>query len=407
MTDKEIRTPSRRTLGAERVGRLPSGGLAALLHTDGIADLVNLAVGTPGFPAPAAALTDAASAALRSGAHQYADPAGLLALRTRIAAGLPDTPDPETELTVTVGGSEGLAVALLSSVDPGDEVVVLEPFYENFLGAIALSGGIPRFVRLRGPHWLPDPGELAAAFGPRTRAIILNSPGNPTGTVLPRALLEQVAVLCEKWDVTAVSDEVYAPFVYDHEHHCSVASVAGLAERSIVIGSLSKSHAVSGWRLGFLRARPPWTRLLRAVHVATTVCASTPLQHAAASVELFGPWLHEVVAEMRARRNQATALLREAGFRCAPPRGGCYILADTQAVSTSASPALAQTLAARCGVLIAPATAFYAQPADGNGHVRVAFNRSEATLAIARARLAAFSTGAGHDHRSIDEAKAG
>ncbi|MFE9577004.1 pyridoxal phosphate-dependent aminotransferase [Nocardia sp. NPDC006044] len=377
------------------------------MQNTGVADLVDLAVGTPGFPVPEPMLIEEALAALRSGAHQYADPAGVPALRARIAAGLPGAPDPETEVTVTVGGSEGLCVALLTTVDPGDEVVVLEPFYENFLSAIALAGGIPRFVRLRGPHWLPDPDELAAAFGPRTRVIVLNSPGNPTGTVFARAQLEQIAELCETWNVTVVSDEVYAPFVYGGEPYCSVASVAGLAERSIVVGSLSKSHAVSGWRIGFLRARPPWTRLLRAVHVATTVGTSAPLQHAAAAVELFGPALHEVAVAMRERRDQAVLLLQENGFRCEPPRGGCYILADIRAMTTTDSPAFARTLAVRGGVLMAPATAFYARPADGDSHVRVAFNRTEATLTTARARLATFGSATRDSQRSINEAQAG
>ncbi|MFI5801333.1 pyridoxal phosphate-dependent aminotransferase [Streptomyces sp. NPDC051561] len=402
---------------ATRVGHLPGGGLAALLSAGLPADLVNLAMGTPEFPATPAPLVDAAHAALRAGAHQYTDPSGLPALRARIAAGLPGSPDPADEITVTVGGSEGLCVALLTVVDPGDEVIVLEPFYENFLSAIAMAQGVPVRVPLRGRHWLPDPDELAAAFGPRTRALILNSPANPTGTVLDRDLLHLVAELCEKWNVTVVSDEVYAPFVYDDgstgtqagthtgtgvsalARHCSVAEIPGLADRSMVIGSLSKSHAVSGWRIGFLRARPHWTRLLRQVHVATTAGAPTPLQHAAASMELFGDDVRGTAVAMRERRDLAVALLRESGFTCEPPRGGCYVMAGIRELTTLDSPDFVRELMNRTGVLMAPATAFYADPRDGAGHVRVAFNRTTDTLEAARKRLSvlAASTPPGSD----------
>ncbi|RSO06592.1 pyridoxal phosphate-dependent aminotransferase [Streptomyces sp. WAC 06783] len=389
---------AREVLGAARVRQLPGGGLAGLLRDGVPPGTVNLAVGTPAFPDTPPELVDAACAALRAGVHQYQDPAGVPALRERIAAGLPTAPDPDTEITVTVGGSEGLCVALLAAVDPGDEVIVLEPCYENFLSAVALAGGRVRPVPLRAPDWSLVPAELAAAMGPRTRAIILNSPGNPTGQLLGHQDLAVIAELCERWDVTVVSDEVYADYVYDGRQHCSAAEVPGLAERSIVVGSFSKSHAISGWRLGFLRAPARWTELLRQIHVATTAGAPAAFQHAAAAVDLHGPGRQQRSAAMAARRDSAVALLRDAGFHCAAPAGGCYVLAGIDGLTDEPSPAFVRTLLQESGVLLAPATSFFADPRRGERQVRVAFNRPAETLDTARRHLLA-RTRAGLPHR--------
>ncbi|MER6028248.1 pyridoxal phosphate-dependent aminotransferase [Streptomyces sp. NPDC001851] len=374
------------TRAARRVRHLPGGGLAALL-SGGRTDLVNLAVGTPAYPQTPPELIDRACAALRSGVNQYADPVGDPALRERLAASLPGAPDPATEITITVGGSEGLCVALLTTVDPGDEVVVLEPFYENFVSAIAMAGGRPRFVRLREPDWTLDEAELAAAFSSRTKAVIINSPSNPTGTLLDRPQLEHLADLCTKWDVTVISDEVYAPYVYDGRTHCSAAAIPALADRSIVVGSLSKTHTVSGWRLGYLRARPRWTSLLRQVHVATTAGAPSPLQRAAAEAGLFGPPAWDPAPLLSAQRDRTVRMLREAGFDCASPPGGCYVMAGIRGLTTEDSPTFTRVLAADAGVLLAPGTAFFADPARGAGYVRVAFNRPPHTLDQAEQRL--------------------
>ncbi|MFF9642524.1 pyridoxal phosphate-dependent aminotransferase [Kitasatospora aureofaciens] len=377
-----------RPLGAQRVRQLPAGGLVALLAGRG-ADSVDLAAGTPEWPATPPELVEGAVRALREGVHQYEDPAGNPRLREWIAGTLPGRPDPDTELTVTAGASEALAVALLACVDPGDEVVVLEPFYENFLSAVALVGGVPRFVRAEGPDWALDPDALTAAFGPRTRAIVLNSPANPTGRLLTDGELGLIAELCERWDVTAVSDEVYAGYVYDGARHRSVAELPGLAERSIVLGSFSKSHAVSGWRLGYLRAPAPWTRMLRQVHIATTGGAAAPLQHALAEA---GPVLRDgwdPAGSMRPLRDLAVRMLTEAGFDCVAPRGGIYVTAGIQRLTREPSPAFVRDLAAATGVLLAPATPFFADPRRGDRYVRVAFNRPEATLREAHRRLTA------------------
>ncbi|MEU3566941.1 aminotransferase class I/II-fold pyridoxal phosphate-dependent enzyme [Kitasatospora sp. NPDC036755] len=379
-------TPTSRPLGAERVRRLPGGGLVGLLKAAG-GDVVNLAAGTPGWPATPPELIKHAVHALHEGVNQYENPDGNALLREWIACSLPGRPDPATELTVTAGASEALAVALLAAVDPGDEVILLEPFYENFLSAVALAGGVPRFVPAQGPDWAPDPAALTAAFGPRTRAIVLNSPANPTGRLLTDEELDLIAEQCATWDVVAVSDEVYAPYVYDGARHRSAAEVPGLAERSIVLGSFSKSHSVSGWRLGYLRAAEPWTRLLRQVHIATTGGAAAPLQHAMAHA---GPALHDgwdPAESMRTMRDHAVRALTEAGFSCSAPRGGIYVMAGIAGLTDEPSPRFARELAERTGVLVAPATPFFADPRHGDPYVRVAFNRPEATLLEAHRRL--------------------
>ncbi|WP_030883789.1 pyridoxal phosphate-dependent aminotransferase [Streptomyces sp. NRRL F-5053] len=383
----EPTTLTRHPLGADRVRQLPAGGLADLLLEAG-GDVVNLAAGTPEWPVTPPTFVEHGVRALREGVHQYEDPAGNLRLREWIAGTLPGSPDPATELTVTTGASEALAVALLTCVDPGDEVVVLEPFYENFLSAIAVVGGVPRFVPSEGPAWAVDTAALTAAFGPRTRAIVVNSPSNPTGRLMTREELGILAELCAKWDVTVVSDEVYAAYVYDGARHCSVAEVPGLAERGIVLGSLSKSHAVSGWRLGYLRAPEPWTRLLRRMHVATTGGTAAPLQHAAAEGARALPQDWDPGASMSPLRDRAVRMLAEAGFECDAPEGGVYVLAGTRGLTRMPSPQFVRALAEETGVLLAPATPFFAAPESGARYVRAAFNRPETTLVEAHRRLA-------------------
>lgn len=226
-------------------------------------DAIDLAVGTPGYPDTPTAMIGEASRALRAGRNQYEDPAGAQALGQRIAEMLSAPTDPDTKITVTAGATEALHIALLATIDPGDEVVVFTPGFDQFAAAIRLVGGRPRFVELAAPEWRFGPAVLAAAFTARTRAVVLNTPSNPTGRVLGR---DELAEVCERWNVTVICDEVYSTPVFDGRCHISVAEVPGLAERSIVVGSLSKTHAVSGWRLGFLRADPARTRVLQRVH---------------------------------------------------------------------------------------------------------------------------------------------
>jgi N-succinyldiaminopimelate aminotransferase len=373
---------------AARARVLGDGGLVALVREGSRIGAVDLAVGTPQAPEPPEELLAAAADALRARHNQYEDPSGIRGLRALIAETLTTPADPDAEITITVGATEALCVALLTTVDPGDEVIVLEPFFENFLGAVAIAGGRPRLVRLRPPQWRFDPDELASAFGPRTRAIILNTPHNPTGRVLDLEELEQIAYLCDRWNTTVICDEVYAAYTFGGRRHISPADLQHLRQRSITIGSFSKSHAISGWRLGFLRAVPECTSVLRRVHVAITSGAAAPLQHAVVGANLFradrwnpGPGMEEMAGK-------ALSLVRQAGMRAEPPEGGCYVMADIRPVTDDDSASFASQLLEKAGVLVAPGTFFYAEPADGAGHIRVAFNRPVKTLADAAARLA-------------------
>ncbi|MFV2098690.1 pyridoxal phosphate-dependent aminotransferase [Micromonospora sp. LOL_014] len=385
-----VRPTSRRPLVSARAAALSGNSLTGLFALARARDALDLAVGTPGYPRPADNLIDRAAEAMRAGRNQYEHPAGETALRHWIAGMLGDGADPEQEITVTAGATEALYVALLSTLDPGDEVVLFTPGYEQFAAAASLVGARPRFVRLHAPGWRYDPAELAAAFTDRTRAVLLNTPANPTGRVLTRAELNEIGELCERWDTTVVSDEVYRSLVFDGRRHVSVTEIPALTGRTVVIGSLSKSHAVSGWRLGFLRSDPTRTETLRRVHELTTNGTAAPLQaaagHAARSVDLA-----EVCAEMGRRRDLAQEIFSGMGMKFTPAEGGCFLLADIGGLTGGREDctAYAHRLLDRAGVLLAPGTPFFADPQQGRGYVRIAFNRQAATLREAERRITA------------------
>ncbi|CAM5563609.1 pyridoxal phosphate-dependent aminotransferase [Streptomyces aurantiogriseus] len=381
-------SPAPRPLFSSRTAQLPSSGLAEVFVLAARPDAVDLAIGTPGSPETSADLLEEAARALRSGRNQYEHPSGNLELRRRIAEMLSADTDPVTELTVTAGATEALYVALLSTVDPGDEVILFDPGFDQFAGTVALVGARPRYVPLHAPEWRHDPAELAAAFGPRTRAIVLNTPANPTGRVLTRQELAEIGELCERWNVTAISDEVYGAFVFDGHRHVSVADVPGLAERSVVVGSLSKSHAVSGWRVGFLRADRARTEVFQRVHQLTTLGTSAPLQVAAGQA-LGSVDLADAAAEMAVRRDLAQRIFSRLGMKFAPAEGGCYLFADIGPLveEGQGSAAYVRSLFDATRVLLAPGTAFFAEPGRGERYVRVAFNKPLETLRAAERRL--------------------
>ncbi|MGW7377992.1 pyridoxal phosphate-dependent aminotransferase [Streptomyces sp. NPDC054794] len=371
---------------AHRARGLTDSSLAGLLTRAAGRDVVDLAVGTPRFPVTEPTLVEAAVAALRAGHNQYLPPQGEATLRQSIAGSFDTPADPDTEITITAGGTEALCVALQSVLDPGDEVVLLEPFYENFLGAVRLAGGVPRHVSLREPDWRLPHDELRKAFGPRTKAIILNSPSNPTGRMLGEEDLELVAELCERWNAVAVSDEVYCHLVFDGRHHRSVADVPGLRERAIVVGSLSKSHAISGWRLGYLRATAQRTRVLRRVHEVTTSGTVAPLQISLGQVGIRPALARERAAALQAHRDEVTAAFAGLGISFGPVEGGCFAfgrLDDRHPDCDSFATALLEER----GVLIAPGRPFFSDPKHGDRFVRIAFNRPRDVIATARERL--------------------
>jgi aminotransferase len=346
---------------------------------------VDLAVGSPGFPEPAAAALAAACEAIRGGQNQYEMPAGNMALREVVAA--PAGADPVTEVTVTVGATEALSAGLQAVVGPGDEVVVFEPFFETYNRAIRLAGGVPRPVRLAVPAWRWDPAELTAAFGRRVRAVIVNSPANPTGRVLDADELAHLAALCGQWDVTCFSDEVYAEFVYDGRVHVSPREL--MPERTVVLGSVSKSHALSGWRIGWAIAPPAITASIRAVHEAATIGTAAPLQRAVAEMlaNISPDWSDRLRTTMQAERDQLVEALRDAGFTCDPPEGACYVLAGIDKLTTATATEFALDLIETAGIAVLPSTGFFSRPEEGEALVRVAFNKSPAVLAEGRRRL--------------------
>jgi N-succinyldiaminopimelate aminotransferase len=375
---------------------LPYSRRACALRASALADLILLArkigaidlgAGVPAYPQTPEPVLRAAADAISEGVNQYEDPRGNGLLRQQIAAHLKAPTDPENEVTITVGGTEGLCAAVLASIDPGDEVVLFEPFYEGFHSAVRLAGGIARTVRLHRPAWRWDSAELAAAFGPRTRAILLNTPANPTGRALSAGELAEIAFHAERWGVTVISDEVYADLVFDGRKHVSVAHVPGLVQRSIVIGSLSKWLAVSGWRLGFVRADAERTRALRKVHETMTMGTAGPLQLAVARSAALADPAWDPASGMAERRDLLQRALCDFGFDFYPSQGGCFVLADISGVSHRGSEDYCRWLVREHGVLVVPGTPFFDDPADGAPYVRVAFNRTLATIQAAAENL--------------------
>jgi aspartate/methionine/tyrosine aminotransferase len=352
---------------------------------------VNLAQGFPDFPAPQE-IKDAACRAIAEDVNQYAITWGAPSLREAIAAkqrrwyGM--EVDPEREIAVTCGATEAMIASILAIVDPGDEVVVFEPFYENYGPDAILAGAVPRFVSLRPPDWAFDPGELAAAFSDKTRAIILNSPNNPTGKVFTRDELETIAMLCRKWDVVALSDEIYEHIVFDGAEHVPIATLAGMSDRTVTINALSKTYSVTGWRVGWAIACPELTSGIRKVHDFLTVGAAAPLQEAG-SVALALPdrYYQTLAKEYESRRDLLLSGLRSVGFQCEAPRGAYYILADAGGLGCLDDASFARRLVETVGVGAVPGSSFFARPEPGRTLLRFAFPKTTATLNEAVARL--------------------
>ncbi|MCL6567124.1 MAG: aminotransferase class I/II-fold pyridoxal phosphate-dependent enzyme [Acidobacteriia bacterium] len=355
---------------------------------------VNLAQGFPDFPAPEA-IKQAAQQAIAQDINQYAITWGARPLREAIAEKFQRTQgpavDPEREVTVCCGSTEAMIASMLAVVDPGDEVVIFEPFYENYGPDAILCGAVPRYVKLRPPEWSFDPEELKDAFGPRTRAIILNTPNNPTGKVFTRTELECIRDLCVRWDAYAITDEIYEHILYDGAEHISIATLEGMRERTITINGLSKTYSVTGWRIGWAIAAPELTAAIRKVHDFLTVGAAAPLQEAGAvALRLPDEYYRRLAADYRARRDRLLAHLERAGFRCYRPAGAYYIMTDISAFLPRCGAddvAFARYLVEQIGVAVVPGSSFYSQPADGARQVRFCFCKRDETLDAAGARL--------------------
>jgi aspartate/methionine/tyrosine aminotransferase len=353
---------------------------------------VNLAQGFPDFPAPLE-IKEAARAAIAEDINQYAITWGAKPLRDAIVEKFSRTQgvvvDPEREITVCCGSTEAMMSALMAVINPGDEVVIFEPFYENYGPDAILSGATPRFVSLHPPNWEFDRDELARAFGPRTKAIIINTPNNPTGKVFGRDELEAIRDLCVRWNAFAITDEIYEHILYDGTRHISMASLEGMRDLTITINGMSKTYSVTGWRVGWAIAPPGPTEAIRKVHDFLTVGAAAPLQAAGAiALRLPDSYYEKLAENYRVKRDRMLAILEKSGFQCFKPAGAYYIMTDIARFGFADDVSFARYLVEKVGVAVVPGSSFYNDAVDGARQVRFTFCKTEQTLAAAEAKLA-------------------
>src|SRR5260370_10869604 len=360
---------------------------------------VNLSQGFPDFAAPAE-IKEAARQAISDDINQYAITWGAKPLRDAIVEKFERTQgvrvDPEREITVCCGSTEAMIASMMAIINPGDEIVVFEPFYENYGPDAILSGATPRFVKLRPPDWSYDERELAAAFGPHTKAIILNTPNNPTGKVFTRVELEFIRDLCVRWNSFCITDEIYEHILYDGAEHISMAGIDGMRDRTIVINGMSKTYSVTGWRVGWALAPPEATQAIRKVHDFLTVGAAAPLQQAGA-LALKSPqsYYDKLAATYATKRERLLKILTASGFTVYKPRGAYYIMTDISRFhfdeakypADSRDVSFAKYLVEKIGVACVPGSSFYNNAQDGASQVRFTFCKKEETLAAAEARL--------------------
>ena len=357
---------------------------------------VNLAQGFPDFAA-AAEIKEAARAAIEADVNQYAITWGAKSLRDAIARQMGVwqgiAVDPEKEVTVCCGSTEAMISTLLAVCNAGDEVVIFEPFYENYGPDSVLSGARPRFVKLRPPtsaggEWTFDEKELRRVFDKNTKAIILNTPNNPTGKVFTRAELELIRDLCVEFDVLAITDEIYEHILYDGTEHISMASLEGMRERTVTINGMSKTYSVTGWRVGWAVGPEKITNAIRKVHDFLTVGAPAPLQEAgAAALSLPADYYAKLAEGYRVRRDHLIPALEAAGFKCFRPRGAYYVMTDISAFGFEDDVSFTKYLVKDVGVAAVPGSSFYRDARDGARQVRFAFCKTLETLDAAAERL--------------------
>src|SRR5688572_14205833 len=392
-----MNTRPRTSLKASRFSESVIREMTRLAHAHGA---VNLSQGFPDFAAPEA-VKQAACDAIQADLNQYAITWGAKPLRDAIArdtmARRGGTIDPEANITVCCGSTEAMMAAMMAIVDPGDEVIVFEPFYENYGPDAVLSGATPRFVRLREPanggtDWAFDADELAAAFSNKTRAIIINTPNNPTGKVFTREELQYIAGLCQEWGTLAVTDEIYEHILYDDAEHVAMASLDGMAERTITINGVSKTFSVTGWRVGWTIAPADVTSAIRKVHDFLTVGAAAPLQAAAAAaLSMPASYFDGLSTTYRAKRERLLGILGKAGFRCIVPKGAYYIMTDVSNFGFPDDVTMARYLVTDVGVASVPGSSFYRDPLGGRNQLRFCFCKKDETLTAAEQRFAAWA----------------
>jgi aspartate/methionine/tyrosine aminotransferase len=353
---------------------------------------VNLAQGYPDFSAPAD-LKEAARQAISDDVNQYSITWGAKPFRKAITEKTAATYgvefDPEREVTVCCGATEGMIATLLAVTNPGDEVIVFEPFYENYAPDSELCGATRRVVSLRPPDWTFDRDELRRVFNSNTKAIILNTPNNPTGKVFTREELTFIGELCEEHDALAIADEIYEHILYDGAHHIPMMTLPGMRERTVTINSMSKTYSVTGWRVGWVLAPPDLTSSIRKVHDFLTVGAAHPLQQAGImALAMPGSYYEKLAREYTHRRDKMIGILETAGFRCFKPYGAYYVMTDISSFGFTDDVAFVRHMIHHAGVAGVPGSSFFSNPADGAHLVRFCFCKKDETLDEAGVRLA-------------------
>jgi aspartate/methionine/tyrosine aminotransferase len=382
---------------SDKVGHFTESVIREMTRQAMLYGAVNLAQGFPDFAAPAE-VKQAAQQAVAADVNQYAITWGAKSLRDAIARQMGIWQgikvDPEKEITVCCGSTEAMISTLLAVCNTGDEVVIFEPFYENYGPDSVLSGAKPKFVKLRPPkvdggEWTFDEKELRRAFDNHTKAIILNTPNNPTGKVFTRAELELIRDLCVEFDVLAITDEIYEHILFDDTEHISMVSLEGMRERTVTINGMSKTYSVTGWRVGWAVAPEKITNAIRKVHDFLTVGAPAPLQEAgAAALSLPAEYYAKLAGGYSARRDHLMPALTAAGFKCFRPRGAYYVMTDIAAFGFKDDVSFAKYLVQKIGVACVPGSSFYRDPRDGAKQVRFAFCKKPETLDEAGRRLA-------------------
>ena len=384
-----------RIRSAHRVTSFADSVFGEMTRLAKLHNAVNLSQGFPDFEAPQA-IKDAACTAIQAEQNQYAPPYGTHALRDAIAAdftrryGVPVNAD--EQVTVCCGSTEAMMAVMLSCIDPGDEVIVFEPFYENYGPDAILAGAEPKYVRLREPDWHFDPDELKGAFSNRTRAIVINSPNNPTGKVFTREELQMIAELCQRWDVLAISDEIYERIVFNGHAHVPMASLPGMASRTVTTGGLSKTYSVTGWRIGWAISPPALTGGIRKIHDFLTVAAPTPFHDAGvAALSMPDTFYLQLVADYQSKRNLMLDILQRHGFESFKPGGAYYVMADVRPFGFESDSAFAHYLVKEVGVATVPGSSFFADPSQAPQMLRFCFSKRDETLHEADRRLARLS----------------
>ncbi len=354
-------------------------------------EAINLAQGFPDFPCPEE-LKVAACEAIHDDINQYAVTWGDAQLRQAIAEKegpyLGISINSETEVTVTCGATEAMAAVMLATINPGDEVIVFEPYYENYGPDAIIAGAVPRYVTLHPPEWRIDEAELAAAFNDKTRAIIINTPHNPTGKVFSRAELEMIAKYCQKWNVLAFTDEIYEHILYDGHQHVGMASLPGMKDLTVTINGLSKTYSVTGWRVGIVIAPEDITNAVRKMHDFLTVGAAAPLQRAGiTAMRLPQSYYLDLAQKYNEKRLIMMNILDEAGIRYFRSQGAYYVFSDISDFGYKTDVEFTHFLMKDIGVAVVPGSSFFSRPELGRKFVRFCFAKRPETLQAAQLRL--------------------